>query len=120
MTGRLRQREHPEAAAEFDAAVAWYEDREPGVGERLIDRAETAREDIAAWPDSWPVFPGWTRKKPVVRTRGVRGFPYRIVYVTTSTEIVIVAYAHERRRPGYWRHRIPGQEQPIADTQPLT
>ena len=44
----LPQREHPEAAAELDAAVAWYESRAPGVGSALIDRAREARQDIAS------------------------------------------------------------------------
>lgn len=33
----LPQREHPEAVAEFDAAVHWYEEQEPGIGLALID-----------------------------------------------------------------------------------
>ncbi len=38
--------------------------------------------------------------------RGLDGFPYRIVYFTRGDEIVVVAYAHERRRPGYWKKRL--------------
>ena len=30
----LAQREHPEAVAEFDDAVRWYEAQEPGIGPR--------------------------------------------------------------------------------------
>lgn len=47
----------------------------------------------------------WNRE-PVVRRKGVAGFPYGIIYYLTDSEIVIVAYAHEKRRPGYWRHRL--------------
>jgi plasmid stabilization system protein ParE len=32
-------------------------------------------------------------------------FPLSIVYVERGEEIVIVAVAHQRRRPGYWRRR---------------
>lgn len=36
----LPQREHPEAVAEFDAAVRWYEAQEPGIGLAFIDAHE--------------------------------------------------------------------------------
>lgn len=52
----LAQREHPEAVAEFDAAVRWYETQEPGIGLALIDRAQQARQDIADWPNAAPPF----------------------------------------------------------------
>ncbi|WP_407936397.1 hypothetical protein [Limnochorda pilosa] len=35
----------------------------------------------------------------------VRGFPYQVVYHLRPDEIVIVAVAHLKRRPGYWRNR---------------
>lgn len=44
----LPQLEHPEAVAEFDAAVHWYEEQEPGVGLALIDRAQRARHARSA------------------------------------------------------------------------
>jgi hypothetical protein len=31
-----------------------------------------------------------------------------VLYYLTDTSVVIVAYAHARRKPGYWRHRISG------------
>ena len=52
----LAQREHPEAVAEFDAAVRWYEDQEPGIGLALIDRARQARKDLDQWPNAAPPF----------------------------------------------------------------
>ena len=35
----------------------------------------------------------------------VARFPYQIVYRVRPREIVIVALAHLKRRPGYWKHR---------------
>jgi toxin ParE1/3/4 len=34
-------------------------------------------------------------------------FPYRPIYHIESEEIVVYAVSHVRRRPGYWRKRIP-------------
>lgn len=41
-----------------------------------------------------------------MRTRSVVGFRYDIKYVVHEDEVVIIAYAHERRRPEYWSHRL--------------
>lgn len=101
----LPQREHPEAAAELDAAAHWYEDREQGLGDSLLDAATATRQSISEWPRAWPQYSGWDRG-PLVRTKGIDGFPYRIVYFVTDDELVIVAYAHESRRPGYWIGRL--------------
>jgi len=30
-------------------------------------------------------------------------FPYRIVFTREGHDVVIIAFAHRRRRPGYWR-----------------
>jgi hypothetical protein len=35
----------------------------------------------------------------------VARFPYSIVYKEAADKIMIVAIAHQRRRPGYWRRR---------------
>lgn len=102
---RLPQREHPDAAAELDAAVEWYEDREPGLGISLVDHAVAARDSIAEWPDAWPPFAGWNRE-PLVRSKKLDVFPFRVVYFVSTDDLVIVAYAHERRRPSYWIDRL--------------
>lgn len=99
----LAQREHPEARAELRAGVNWYDD--PATGQELLDAAVRTRQSIVAMPDAWPPVRDWDRE-PVVRRKGVTGFPYSVVYYVTDREIVIVAYAHERRLPGYWAHRV--------------
>jgi hypothetical protein len=40
-----------------------------------------------------------TRRVPLNR------FPYTVVYRETEIEIQIVAFAHNRRKPGYWSSR---------------
>ena len=36
----------------------------------------------------------------------MRRFPYLIVYRVTASAIQVVAVAHARRRPGYWKTRL--------------
>jgi hypothetical protein len=101
----LPQREHPEAVDEFDAAVRWYEEQEPGIGLALIDRARRARKDVERWPNAAPLF-ATADDGTAIRSKAVRGYPYRIVYTVEQGAILILAYAHERREPGYWLHRL--------------
>ncbi len=101
----LAQREHSEAVAEVDAAVRWYEAQETGLGLALVDRAQRARQDIADWPQAAPIFTT-ADDGTAIRSKAVRGFPYRIIYTVEPDAILILAYAHERREPGYWLHRV--------------
>ena len=101
----LRPLVHPEADAEFLDAVRFYQTRINGLGDEFD--AEVARAvDDAVWnPDAWPKIPGWDRL-PVVRSRKVNVLPYRVIYFVRDDELVIVAFADQGRRPGYWKQRI--------------
>jgi hypothetical protein len=46
----------------------------------------------------------WRKDLPYRRHR-VRRFPYLVFYAVAPEEIRVVAIAHAKRRPGYWRDR---------------
>ena len=96
---------HPEASAELIEAAKWYEHQQLGLGNDFLESAGHAVEFVGEWPGLAPAFPGWDRK-PVVRMASVARFPYRVLYYCTDSEVVVVAFAHNRRRPGYWTHRL--------------
>ena len=62
-------------------------------------------DTVVEWPESGAMWPGWD-SIPVVRPRRVGGFPFRLVYLVQPTELVVVAVAHDKRLPGYWRERV--------------
>jgi hypothetical protein len=41
-----------------------------------------------------------------VRRLAVRRFPYHVVYAEAAQELRVLAIAHDRRKPGYWRKRV--------------
>ncbi len=94
-----------EAEEEYLAAVRWYRAHDRRVAERLVDRVITAETLIHEHPDAWTSPPGVA---PSIGARRVlvRGFPFALVYVELEQEIRIVAFAHSKRRPGYWRGRV--------------
>jgi len=97
--------EHPEAGAELFAAAEHLERIEPGLGHALFDVVAEAIASIEEYPDGWPPLVGWDRE-PVVRSKATKRFHYRVVYFVREGEPVILAYAHEKQRPGYWKHRF--------------
>lgn len=104
---RLRVREHVDAAAEIDAAVDWYADKRRLLAVELLDAVEASLAHVLAWPDSGRPYPGLEGRTPVPRTTRVRGFP-SIVYLVDGDDLVLLAYHHDRQRPGHWRHRLDG------------
>lgn len=45
----------------------------------------------------------------LVRRAGVHRFPYHVAYLVIEDEIRVLAIAHDRRRPGYWKPRAGGR-----------
>lgn len=97
---------HPEARSEFISDVDWYDARDYGVGERFEEAVRAAIGTALDSPESWPSWLGWNRQ-PIVRSKSVNGFPYRVVYFIADEHLTVVAVAHSSRRPGYWRGRLP-------------
>ncbi len=88
-----------EALTEAEAAARWYAERSPAAGVGFDDEVEAAEAAIAAHPEAWPRFDHGTRRYLL------RRYPFSIVYQFDVNRIVIVAVAHAKRRPGYWKHR---------------
>jgi plasmid stabilization system protein ParE len=88
-----------EARAEFLEQIAYYEERQDGLGDRFRQAVEAATVLASAHPmlgSPWKL-----------RTRRVfpKGFPFSLVYRVEPKELVVFAVAHFKRRPTYWRNR---------------
>jgi plasmid stabilization system protein ParE len=91
------------AQAELKEAVAYYDIRSHGLGDEFAEEVEHTVSRVLARPTSWASL------SPRARSCRTRRFPYRIVYQIREQEILIVAVMHQRRKPGYWEGRIPGE-----------
>jgi toxin ParE1/3/4 len=98
-------RYEPEAADEYLAAIGWYRARNRATAERFVGRVLEAEVVIREHPPRWSRVEGVPRKLDV-RRKLVRGFPFAMVYIELALEIRVIALAHARRRPRYWRGRI--------------
>jgi plasmid stabilization system protein ParE len=97
----IRVRVAPEAAEELAAAGVWNETRCTGLGADLLAAVDEALEAIARQPQAYPT---WRGGLPF-RQHVLRRFPYVDFFAVEADEGRILAIAHAKRRPGYWRDR---------------
>lgn len=98
---------HRLADDELADAVSWYEARQPGLGISLLDLIDEVVERLRAGILPSSPAPGLASATGARRVL-LKRFPYSIVFYERNDEIVIIAFAHSSRRPGYWRSRSPG------------
>lgn len=90
---------HPEAEAEFFAAIDYYEERERGLGFDFAIEVHSTVGNILRFPTAWPILEGDMRRCVL------RRFPYGVVYSQHEDMIFILAVMHLRRDPDYWKRR---------------
>ena len=91
---------HPAALEEAERATDWYRQRSKRAAEMFLDELDRAIELIGQHPEQYSAYEFGTRR--IVPRR----FPYLIVFRENASGIEIIAVAHGRRRPGYWRDRF--------------
>lgn len=95
----MRYEFHPEARREYLDAVAYYEQRQAGLGARFTIEIEGAIHRVVEAPHRWRKLEGDIRRS-LART-----FPFGILYTVETDHILVLAVMHHSRKPGYWRHR---------------
>jgi plasmid stabilization system protein ParE len=89
-----------EADQEFQEHIGYFDGVSRTVARNFVDDVEAAVNEIRQYPQ---IGAPLSRQ---VRKRVLTGFKYSILYVDTPNEIIIVAVAPHKRRPGYWRRRL--------------
>jgi plasmid stabilization system protein ParE len=89
----------PGAESDIAEAFAWYRERNALVADAFraevfdtIDRIATTALNRAADDDG-------------IRKRLLHRFPYTVHYEVVKNMVTVLAVAHQRRQPGYWRAR---------------
>jgi toxin ParE1/3/4 len=91
----------PEAETEYLEAVRFYEEQQAKLGLSLINEFEKVIALVITRPHAWKqVHPAGIRRV------GLASFPYSVFYRVIDNKVQITAFAHHRRRPGYWLKRL--------------
>jgi plasmid stabilization system protein ParE len=91
---------HEAARREANPATVWYAERSIPAARRFRDDLLADFSGAADSPLRYPPYLHGTRRVVLQR------FPYFIVFFDWQDEIYIVAIAHSKRRPGYWKKRV--------------
>lgn len=89
----------PGAEADYQEALHWYQERSPRVADKFEAALESALNRIAEGPERWPLL------DDIHRFVLFKRFPYSLVYRIEEDLVVVVAVAHARRKPEYWKNR---------------
>ena len=89
-----------EADEEFHRAVEYLLQRSPIAADGLVVEFTAARDLLVQFPHSGSPRAGGFRQLVINR------FAYKIVYRVEGDIIRVYAFAHQKRKPGYWRSRV--------------
>ena len=90
---------HPEAESEFIESAAYYEGEVPGLGRRFGRTVSKILELLSENPGIGSLV------DYELRSFAVGSFPYSIIYAPYKDLLFVLAIAHGRRKPGYWKSR---------------
>ena len=82
---------------DFTEALCWYAERSQQAAGGFDAEFQRTLEQIAADPERF------AHCDDVHRFYLMRRYPYHVIYRAREDELIIVAVAHAKRRPGYWR-----------------
>ena len=90
-----------EAEKELEEAVQWCDAQVVGLSEQLLVEVTAGVALIERFPMAWHPI------SKHIRSHRLNRFSYSLVYTTALVgQIVVVAFAHQQRKPSYWRSRI--------------
>lgn len=92
------------AQDEIEYYLRRYETEVTGLGDRLWQDIQAAKELISEYPEIGEVV---RRTRGLVRRVPLRHFPFLLIYRRRDDHLQIVALAHASRKPNYWRSRLP-------------
>jgi len=89
-----------EAELELQETIEYYDSKSSGLGMDFADEMRKAVQIIQQYPERQALQNDKTRR--ILTNR----FPYQIIYTMFQNEIWIIAFANQRRKPGYWEKRF--------------
>lgn len=97
---RLPVEFHPDARIDAIEAYDWYAERSQQVADTFQQELQDTGRAIQDSPERWAKYLSGTRRYVMKR------FPFVVVYRVAAERVEIMAVAHGRRKPGYWKERL--------------
>ena len=84
---------------EAEGALEWYAARDPSAAAGFLSELEHAVARVREFPERWPRIGHRARRYVFLK------YPFSLVYRVSPQLVEVIAIAHHRRRPGYWKSR---------------
>jgi len=88
-----------QAYYEYLEAIEYYDIQSSGLGKKFVEEVDRTIKIICKYPDGFTKY-SLNTKKAILNI-----FPYNIIYSVINETILIVAIAHQHRKPKYWDKR---------------
>ena len=90
---------HPLVAMDLKAAVGWYDEISPTLGDRFRASVEQRFDSISLYPESFGIV--------LIDARvALRGFPYLLLFEVKADAIEVLGVFHTASDPSKWRSRL--------------
>ena len=91
---------HWEATRELEESADWYKEPSRSAQRGFVLAVEEAIQKIEEDPGRFPYVDDRHQSCSVER------YPFQIIFRNDDARVFILAVAHSKRRPGYWRDRL--------------
>jgi plasmid stabilization system protein ParE len=88
------------AEEEMAEAALFYEAASSQLGSDFLDDVQRTVDRLRKFPQAGEAISSDLRRTLLHR------FPFSLVYTIEDNVIVVIAVAHQDRRPGYWQSRV--------------
>ena len=88
-----------EARLELEEAFRWYLSRSVRAAAGFLYEVDRGLRLVAESPSLWREFEQGSRRYLL------HNYPYALVYQERGERLVVIAVAHHKRRPSYWKAR---------------
>lgn len=92
---------HPEAQEDLSEALEWLQERTLWSANELLNDYDKQVEQIRQSPASHHFI------YQEFRRANLKRFQYHVIYRANINTLFIIAFAHAKRHPDYWKSRIP-------------
>jgi len=96
----MRVEFHPKASEELETSSGFYEEKIAGLGNEFLNEVERMIQVLNDTP-----MLGIELANPF-RRAVLRRFPFSLIYTAEENVLWVVAVAHHKLKPGYWKTRV--------------
>lgn len=105
----MRVKLHPDARAEVRSGALWYQEHRDGLGEEFVAAVDEVLLKIGKTPQLFPRWVGTEKASSIIRKASLERFPYVVAFEQHKRYALVLAVAHQKRRPLYWLMRASQQ-----------